>query len=176
MSSGWEDAHLGELGHPGEQHELQVGIRPLEDRVEGFQHIPLTVFQQAFLPIQGGLQSGVQHIQYRLVVLVHQNDATATVFQVGLVQNVCEPESHVLEVRAFSVYPFPGGHVAFQHVLQRPGHLEVLAVEVDMEHGVFEPVLLQSLYHQSLEQFLLALEVVLERGDQEALAETTGTA
>ena len=45
-----------------------------------------------------------------------------------------------------------------------------------MEHGVFEPVLLQFLYRQALEKLLLALEVVLQRGDQQALAETARTA
>ena len=137
-----EDARLGELGHPGEQHELQVGICPLEDRIESFQHRAVPVLQLVFRALDIHLDVHVQHIQNRLVVLVHQDHAAAAVLLVRLRQHVGETAPDVLEIRTFAVLPFPRGHVAFQGRVQSPWIQEIDAIEVDMEHGVFEPVLL----------------------------------
>ena len=171
-----EDAHLRELGHPGEQHELQIGIRPLEDGVETLQHRAVPVLQTVFRALNISLDVHVQHIQYRLVVLVHQDHATAAVLLVRLRQHVGEAVADGCPVRVLSINSLPIRHIAVQLRLQISRFEEVGGVEVDMEHGVFEPVFLQSLYRQPLEKLLPTLEVILQRGDQQALAETARTA
>ena len=115
-----EDAHLGELGHTGEQYELQVGIGSLEDGVEGFQHRAVPVLQPVFRALDIHLDVHVQNIQYRLVVLVHQDHATAAVLLVRLCQHVGEAAPDILEIRTFAVRPFPRGHIAFQGRVQSP--------------------------------------------------------
>ena len=53
---------------------------------------------------------------------------------------------------------------------------KLLSIEVYLKHRIFRPVLLKSLHLQSLEEVLAALEVILEGGDQQRLAEVAGTA
>ena len=45
-----------------------------------------------------------------------------------------------------------------------------------MKYGMHIPVLLQAVYLQSLEKFLMPQVIVLQRGDKEAFTETTRTA
>ena len=54
---------------------------------------------------------------------------------------------------------------------------EVFAdAEIDVQHRIALPVLLQTLHSQPSEKALFPLEVSFERRDEQALAETTGTA
>ena len=49
-------------------------------------------------------------------------------------------------------------------------------VEIQMKHGVLRPLPFQTLHRKPREQLLPPLEVGLQRGDQQALAETPRTA
>ncbi len=63
-----------------------------------------------------------------------------------------------------------------QGQMKRSGIDELLSVEVNLKHWILRPVLLQFLHLQSLEEVSAALEVILERGDEQRLAEAAGTA
>ena len=58
-----KQADLGELAHPGQKRELDVRIGELDGRVQ-----PLEV-----VAIGAGNFRGIQSVQNRLVVLVHQH-------------------------------------------------------------------------------------------------------
>ena len=62
-----------------------------------------------------------------------------------------------------------------QNVWQGIGVLVLTCVQVEVQHRVFFPILLQLLHGQSFEQLLLALEIRFQRGDQQAFAEAAGT-
>ena len=133
-----EDAHLRELGHPCQQHELQVRVRPLEDRIKALQHRAVPILQAVFRALDISLDVHVQDIQYRLVVFVHQDHAAAAVLLVRLRQHVGEAIPYRCPVRVLSINPLPIRHIAVQLRLQIARFEEVGGVEVDMEHGVFE--------------------------------------
>ena len=51
----------------------------------------------------------------------------------------------------------------------------ILAIEVNLKHRVFRPVLFECLHLQPLEKVLAALEIILECRDEQRLAEAAGT-
>lgn len=136
----------------------------------------MTVFQQAFLSVQSGLATGIEHIQQRLVVLIHQHHATTAIPLVRLPQNVGETVSENGRRRTLAIIKFSFRHILFQLSLQLPGCQEIHPVEIHMEHRVFKPFGLQFRHRQALEKFLPALVIAFERGDQKALAEPPGAA
>ena len=67
-----EHAHLRELGHTRQEHELKMLVGTLEHRIETLEDIPVLLFQVLI---------HVKHIQYRLVIFVDKNyGATAALF------------------------------------------------------------------------------------------------
>ena len=148
-----EHADLRKLGYTCQQHKLQVAVGRLEYGVETFQHITVTVFQRSV---------GIEHIQYRLVVLVNQHHAAATRLFVGSFEHTGKAVAHThIAFGLYAVLLFPSGHVTLQYGLQFTGIEEISPVEVHVEHRIHFPFRFQPFDGQSAKQFLASLEILL---------------
>ena len=164
-----EHAHLRELGHSCQQDELQVCIGSLEDGVEGLQHVAVSVFQTGV---------HIEYVQNRFVVFINQYHGPSSGLLVCCLEHLDKASSHVQPVGlgSQSVTGFPIGHVILQPFFQHTRLGEVGAVEVHMKHGIHIPVLFQLVYLQSLEQFLVPQEIVLQCGHQQTFSEASRAA
>ena len=158
-----------ELGHSCQQDKLQVCIGSLKHRVEGLQHVAVSV-----------LQTGVhiEYIQNRFVVFINQYHGPSSGLLVRCAEDLDKPSSHVQPVGfgSQSVTGFPIGHVILQPFFQHTCLGEVGAVEVHMKYGIYIPVLFQLVYLQSLEQFLVPQKIVLQGGHQQTFPEASRAA
>ena len=164
-----EHAHLRELRHARQQHELQMLVCHLEYRVKGFQHVAVMLLQH---------RVNVEHVQNRFVVLVDKDHGATPRLLMGGFEHSLKTSSQVQPVwfRSQTVVGFPACHIAVQTFLQCVRFCEVTAIEVQMKHRINVPCLFHAFYLQPLEQFLTAKIIVLQRRDKQALAETAGTA
>ena len=171
-----EHAHLRELGHTGQQHKLEVGVRFLENRIETLQDIAVMLFQQTLLPVNLDAVRSIQHIEQRLVVFVDKHDGTSAVLLVGSLQDITETVPGRCVVGTGSIKLFPTTQGIFYFLFQCTGFDKILPTKREMEYRVFRPFLFQSINGQPLEQVLLPLEISLEGRHQQALPETARTA
>ena len=163
-----EHAHLRELRHARQQHELQVLVRRLEHGVEGLEHVAVPVFERGV---------HIEHVQYRLVVFVDEHHGPASRLLVGGTEHMAETEPQSqLFVRYQAVHPFPPFHIVAQHCFQLPGIAEHSPIEIHMKHGMHGPFRLQPFHGQPAEQLPAAQVIVLQRGHEQTLAEAAGAA
>ena len=171
-----EDAHLCELCHSGEEHELEVGVCGLEYRVEASQYIFMPILQKPLLSVNDSGEARLQHVQQGFVVLVDEHHAPAARAFVRCPQHFLKTPSHTCVSVRWRIIPLPGRDCIFQNALQNTGFLEIASIEVYMEHRIFQPLFLQRIYGQSSEQFLSSEEIVFESGHQQALSESARAA
>ena len=164
-----ENTHLRELGHTRQKHELKVTVGSLEYRIETLQYVPVAVFQRGVY---------IEHIQYRLVVLINQHYGTAAALFVGGTEHFCKAiaQAKFLLTARKTILTLPFGNIEPQFILQLTGIGIIPSVEIHMKYRIDIPVLLQELHGQTAEQLLTSLIIVLQRRDQQALPETAGTA
>ena len=77
-------------------------------------------------------------------------------------------------VGTVQAFPFTKGQLQF--CIQSFGSVIFLRIQVKMQDRIPFPFLLQTFHCQTFEQFLLPLEVCLQRADQQALSESPRTA
>ena len=147
----------------------QVAVGGLEDGVETLQHVAVAVFQ---------LGIHIQHVEYRLVILVNEHHAAAARLLVDGSQHFRKAvaAAQLLLAAGQAVFLLPLRHQEINLLLQLARVGKVGAVEVHMKHGVSLPLRLQPLDGQPLEQLLAPLEVVLQGRHQQALAEAARAA
>ena len=156
-----EQADLGELADPGDEREPDVGIAVLDHRVEAAQKVPVR---------PGDLRYG-ECIQDRLVVLVHQNHHPLPGLTVQCFQKTGEA---FRRGGVFADHPRPalnGVQLRHQVPVQVARLLEVAVAEAEPQHGVTHRPVPASVDGQPLEQRLAALEELLQRVQEQALAE-----
>ena len=157
-----EQAHLGELADAGEEGEANVRVLVLDDRVDAVQKV-------AVCP--GDLRR-IQRVQDRLVVLVDQHRHRLSGAPVQGFQQQCETSGScvVLGTRQ-SRMPFGGGELFHEVGFQMTGLLEVAGSEAQAQHRMAHrpiPVLVDV---EALEEPLVAFEQLLQRIQEQALAE-----
>ena len=120
----------------------------------------------------------IEHIQNRFVVFINQYHCPSSGLLVRRAEYLDKASSHVQPVGfgSQSVADFPIGYIILQPFFQHTRLGEVGAVEVHMKHGIHIPVLFQLVYLQSLEQFLVPQEVVLQCGHQQTFPEASRAA
>ncbi|SCI49346.1 Uncharacterised protein [uncultured Bacteroides sp.] len=134
-----EHTHLRELGYSRQQDKLQVCIGSLKHRVEGLQHVAVSV-------LQAGIH--IEYIQNRFVVFIDQYHGPSSGLLMRRAEHLDKPSSHVQPVGfgSQSIADFPIGYVILQPFFQHTCLGEVGAVEVHMKHGIYIPVLFQLVY------------------------------
>ncbi len=157
-----EQADPGELAHPGDEGELDVGVAGLEGAVQPAQVVA----------VGPGHVRVVERVQDRLVVLVHQHhDAPARV----LVQRFEQAAQAYRGAAApgFDAGP-PGDVVELRRrvLLDQVGLPEVAAAEVQSQHRVAPRPVPAVVDGQAAEQGFGALVQRLERIHEQALAES----
>ena len=105
----------------------------------------------------------VQHVQNGLVVLIDQHHAAAAVPLVSLGEHMGEAVAERGQPFVLPIGSLPHGNPAFEHLVQLTGTGKDTSVEVNVEHRIFRPFLLQTLDCQSLEEVFPPLEIILER-------------
>jgi hypothetical protein len=163
-----EYAHLRELRHPRQQHKLQMAVRTLKHRVERLQHITVPFFQACVY---------IQNVQNRLVVLIHEHHGTATGLTVRRFQNIPKPKTDIqCLIGLYGIFLLPFPDIILKHHFQNSLLREIRPVKIHMKHRMHRPFRFQTLHGQATEQLLAAQIIVLQRRDQQTLAETTRTA
>ena len=93
-----------------------------------------------------------------------------------LLEHMGKALSHRVGTRCYAVFILIGGHERLQPLGKLLWIREIGSIEVDMKHRIGQPLLLQLLDGESMEELLAPQEIVLQGRDQKALAETPGTA
>ena len=93
-----------------------------------------------------------------------------------LSQHVCETVTKGHHPVILPILPFPNRHTRLQFLLQNTVLGEIISIKINMEYRILRPISFQIVNSQSLEQILPSLEIAFEGGNQQALAETAGTA
>ena len=155
---------LGELAHPGEEAEADVGVAVLDRRVEAAQIVAVGAGGFRFL----------QGVQDRLVVLVDQHRDRETVAAVQPLQLMSEPFGARGVVGRHTGLAFDSVQLRHEVRLHVPGRLEVALAEAQAHDRVANrpvPVLVDV---QPFEQGFVALEQLLAGVEEQALAEAPG--
>ena len=156
-----EQAHLGELAHPGEEGEADVGVAGLDDRVQ-----PLQI-----VPVGAGHLRDFQGVQNRFVVLVDQHHRPLPGVLVQPFQQRRKPSGRGpvigTETRA------PLGRIELLHGVgfEMARILEVTGPEVEPHHRMAYRPVPMPVDVEPFEQGLVALEQLLQGVEEQALAE-----
>ena len=159
-----EQADLAELGHPGHEDELEVGVLGLQGGVKVFQ--PFAQF--------GGPRWLVDVVEDGLVVFVHQDNDALPAGLVGADDELGETAGQAFgrvgqaQAPRIEGQQFSDGLIEFRPALQHP------TGEVEPDHrmaAVPVPALVDG---QAPKEVLTALEQLLEGVQEQALAEAPG--
>ena len=161
-----EHADLRELRHAGEEGQLDVAVLRLADRVEGLQRVAVFLLQRGI----------VECLKQGLVVFVHEDGHAVARLLAGPLHDIVEAPPRRAVVRVDAVEPLPLFQMAVEKPAQRLRLVKLLGVHVKMQHGPRRPLRLQAGDGQAFEQLALALEVGLQGGDEQRLAEPTRAA
>ncbi len=165
---GGEDARLGELGDPGQHHETEVLVAPLQHRVEAAERAPHRLRRLEVPDL----------VQDRLVVLVDQHhDRTASLEKP--LDRPLEGPAGFVGVAAVQRYPLPAapfGKLRHKVPLEAGDVPHVHRAHVQPQHGAGALCLLPHpfLGGQPLEQLRAAAEHRVERREGQRLAEPAG--
>ena len=156
-----EDAHLAELAHSRHQREPDVSVVGLDHAVQAAQVVAVgeCCFRSA------------QYVQDRFVVLVHQHHDSSPRLPVQGFQQVREAAGRGQVFGRHSQSSLGGGELLHDVGFQQAGLSEAAAAEVEPHHRVaFRPVP-AVVDMEPFEQGFVALEQLLDRVQQQALAE-----
>ena len=172
-----EHTHLGKLCHARQQNELQVLVGQLEHTVEALEQVAVVVLQGLHLARHHRRRDAhAHHVEQRLVIFVYQHHGPAPRLLVGTLQHTGKTVTYIPGRGVLSIDCLPAFHRTFYPVLQTVSRGKVGTVEIHMKHRILQPVLLQPFHGQSPEQFPASQKIVLQRGDEQALAEAARTA
>ena len=162
-----EDAQLAELGDARDEDELLVGIAHLDHLVE-LLHDASHLFQ--FLWLMKVIKDGS-------IVFVEDDYSFQTCLSMGVLDELLESGSW----RPFRFRPTIFFLVIVQLAVQLVNdllHLPLVLArtDVEMQHGILLPLLLQIGHGETLEQVLAALEIVFQGAAKQRLAEPARTA
>lgn len=160
-----EYAHLAELCHPREHGEPDMPVQCLEHPVERLQHVPELLLQGL---VPNGLKQG-------LVVLVHEYCHPVPCLLMSSPDDAGQAQGQGCLRRIASVDFLPVGQSVVKDGVQTLGSIVPLYIQVYMQHRPCRPVFLHPLHRKPLEKLLFALEIGLQSGDEQTLAESSGT-
>ena len=163
-----EHTDLGKLGHSGQKYKLKMLVSAFEYGVETFQDITVLFLKTCIY---------IEHIQDRLVIFINQHHSTETSLFMNVFQNLNETQAQRKFPIGFKMkLTFPWSDIAPYPLLQYSFFRKISTVKIDMEYRIDLPVLFQTVYLQSSEQFLPAEKIVLQSRNKKTLTKTSGTA
>ena len=172
-----EYAYLGKLGDTCEKDELKVCIGFLEDRVERFEDIAVTLLDGNAITVNIGHEARVHDVKQRLVILVHKHDTPLATLRMSGRQNLSKPLADTeAGVGLDTILALPNPDVAGQVVGKSVRKGEIGAIEINVEDRVSLPLGLKRLYGKAFEEVTPPKEIALEGREQQALAEPPRTA
>ena len=158
-----EDADLGELAHPGEEGELDVRVAGLDGRVQSAQGVAVGAGQ---LRLRQGVQDGP-------VVFVHQHRHPLPAALVQRGEQTAEA-GRAAGVAGFDAGAFFDGIELRPHVFAQVVRVvEVAGAEVEPHDRMADGPVPAVVDGEAPEQRLVALEQLLARVYEQALAETS---
>ena len=163
-----EYADLRELGDARQEHKAEVGIGAFEYGIESLQNFAVVIEQ---------FRVHFQHIEQGLVVFVNQHHRSASCFGVNGLHNLFEaPPIHFARSFRQMVFLLPSTQLFVKFIFQGSVTCKYDTIEVDVQHAVCVPILLQLINLQPLEQFLFPFEVSAQGRKEQTLSETAGPA
>ena len=161
-----EDAHLPELRHAGEEYEANIFVFPFYHAVKPLQLAAHLLCQFLIVDI----------VDNRLLVFVDKKDHLLPRLLAGCVYHGIKPRGRVFKISDFPVFGFPFPQMKLNSVPQVSNGSILAPVQVEPEHGVCVPFLFELFHRKPFEEFLLAAEVRVHRGDKETLSEPSRAA
>ena len=156
-----EYAELGELRDAGEEDEVEVRVGVLQRRIEVAHHVAEL----------GQVLILVHHVEQRRVVFVDEHDHFLARLFVNAFDEVGQADVGVGMVGKEAEAPLVLAQDVAQVVLELFFFHVLGRCHAEMQYGVFRPFLFLLFYIKSFEEFLPALEIALEHGHQQRLAE-----
>lgn len=161
-----ENAQLRELGDACQEHEAQHWLTILQRRVEVAHDVAEHVKALAFM----------HNIKQRRVILVDEHHSLLACLDRDGLNQVEKPDVGILRIARHAETFF----VVLKYVKQVTFKLRFLHVlapsQAEVQHGILRPLLLQLLDGKPLEEVFPTLEIALESGHQQRLAEPPGAA
>ena len=157
-----EQVHLRELADAGEERELHVRVARLDRPVQPAQVVAVGARHLRLLH---------QRVQDRLVVLVHQHHHPLPGLLVQSFQQICEAARRRQVFGCHPVAPFGRGELLHDACFQQPRLAKVAAAEVQPHHRMPLRPVVAVVDVEPREQLLVALEQLLQRVQEQALAE-----
>ena len=161
-----EDAQLRELRDARQEDETEHRLISFQRTIEVAHRVAELI---EFLLL-------MRHIQQRCVIFINEHHHLLARLPVNHFYQVIESIVVSVTVIFYTILLF----IIFQKVAQILFQLRLLHVlalaQVEVQHGIFVPLLLQLLDGKPLEEFLLALEITLKGRNQQRLAETAWSA
>ena len=118
----------------------------------------------------------MRHIQQRCVIFINEHHHLLARFLVNGIYQIVKTNINIyfiaLAIKSYLLFLNNIQQITIQLLL-----LHVLALaQVEVQHGISIPFLLQLLDGKPLEKFLLTLEITLKSGNQQRLAKTAWSA
>ena len=161
-----EYTHFAELGNAGEQGKLNVAVPRFEHAVEGFQRQAVGVLQ-LFV---------ADRLQHRLVILIHENRYPLSGLLMGTPDDTIETEGKGRFTFTRTINCLPVEQSLVEDGFQFPGCVILPDIQIEVQHGIDGPLLLQFLHRQTVEQLALPPEISFEGRHQQAFTETARAA
>ena len=118
----------------------------------------------------------MRHIQQRSVIFINEHHHLLARFLVNDIYQIVKTNINIYFI-ALAIKPCLLFLNNIQQITIQLLLLHVLALaQVEVQHGIFVPLLLQLLDSKPLEEFLLALEITLKGRNQQRLTETAWSA
>ena len=117
----------------------------------------------------------MSYIQQRSVILINKYNHLLARLIIDGRYEICQ--THIC-IHSVTFYAEPA-FIFFKNIVKVSVQLVFFLVlatrKVEMKHGIFRPLLFQSVYCQPLEEFLASLKIALQCGDKKRLAESAWT-
>ena len=157
-----EHTDLSEFRHPRQESETDIPVLRLHYGVEGFERVAIFILQ---FFVTNGLEHG-------FVVFVHEDDHALAGLLVGAADDSLETQFGVDFAGDGSVDVFPLAESIVQYVDKTVLLIVFTRVQIQMQYRIFRPFFFEPFHFQSLEQFLLPVEVGFQCADEQTLSES----
>ena len=157
-----EHADFSEFCHSRQKSEADISVLRLHYGVEGFERVAVFVLQ---FFVTNGLEHG-------FVVFFYEDDHALAGLLVGAADDSLEAQFGVDFAGDSSVDAFPLAEGIVQYVDKTVLLIVFTRVQIQMQYRIFRPFFFEPFHFQSLEQFLLPVEVGLQCADEQTLSES----
>ena len=157
-----EYTDLTEFGYSRQHTKLDAPILTLQCSVKSLQCLTI-----AFLKLV--ITYGLQH---RFIIFVYKHHHPLSGLITSTLNDTLKTGSKCSFIILCAIESFPSTQSTFQHLIECFGSSIFLRIQIQMQYGVFYPILFQFFHSQSVKEFFLSLKIGFERRKQKTFAKT----